>query len=190
MICHQGARTSACTEGIVDNPAPPAPGAAPGPPSLHPAPIDRWLAAGTGLMLLVVGAAALRGAGQWGAAPLLIRCHLLAVIVALALTPAILLRRRGDQLHRVMGYGWIAAMALTALSSLFVQTIAPGHFSPIHVLSIYVLVSLPLIVRAARQGRIARHRAMIRGMVTGALVIAGLFTFTSNRLLGSWLFGG
>lgn len=174
----------------MDNPDPTAPVSAPGVPSLYPAPIDRWLAAGTALVLLAVGAAVARGAGHRGSVPLLIRGHLLAVSAALALTPAILLRRRGDRLHRVLGYGWTVAMAFTALSSLFVRTIMPGHFSLIHLLSLYVLASLPLVVRAARQGRIAQHRTMIRGMVSGALVIAGAFTFSAHRLLGTWLFGG
>ena len=29
---------------------------------------------------------------------------------------------------------------------------------------------------------------MVRGLVIGALLIAGFFTFPFNRLLGSWLF--
>ncbi len=48
---------------------------------------------------------------------------------------------------------------------------------------------MPLIVWAARNRNIARHRAAVRGMVTGALIIAGVFTFPFGRLLGHWLFG-
>ena len=40
---------------------------------------------------------------------------------------------------------------------------------------------------SARNHRLDRHRAMVRGMVTGALVIAGFFTFPFGRLLGHWL---
>lgn len=157
--------------------------------ALRPQPIDRWLALAAMLMLAAVGAALWRGAAHWAATPLLIRGHVLAVVVALALTPAILLRRRGDPWHRVLGYAWVLAMALAAALSLGVRTLVPGAFSPIHLLSLYVLISLPLLVRAARRGAIARHRAMIRGMTIGALLIAGAFTFPFHRLLGTWLFG-
>jgi uncharacterized membrane protein len=30
---------------------------------------------------------------------------------------------------------------------------------------------------------------MVRGMVTGALLVAGFFTFPFGRMLGAWLFG-
>ena len=35
---------------------------------------------------------------------------------------------------------------------------------------------------------LARHRRSVHGMVIGALLIAGFFTFPFNRLLGAWLF--
>jgi uncharacterized membrane protein len=35
---------------------------------------------------------------------------------------------------------------------------------------------------------VKRHRRSVRAMVTGALLIAGFFTFPFNRLLGHWLF--
>lgn len=158
-------------------------------PALVAAPLDRWLAAGAGLMLLAVAAAIARGAGHWPAIPPLIRCHLLATVAALALTPAILLGRKGDRRHRLLGYGWVMAMALAAGSSLGIRTLVPGSFSPIHLLSLYVLIALPRLVLAARRGQIARHRATVRGIVSGGLLIAGAFTFGFHRLLGTWLLG-
>ena len=32
------------------------------------------------------------------------------------------------------------------------------------------------------------HRGSVRGMVTGALLVAGFFTFPFDRMLGHWLF--
>ena len=37
---------------------------------------------------------------------------------------------------------------------------------------------------AARTHKVALHRSSVRGMVTGALLIAGFFTFPFGRLLG------
>ena len=69
------------------------------------------------------------------------------------------------------------------------RTINPGGFSLIHILSIWTLIQVPLIVIRARQHNIARHRAAVHGMVVGALLIAGFFTFPFDRMLGEMLFG-
>ena len=53
----------------------------------------------------------------------------------------------------------------------------------------WTLLQVPVIVLAARRHDVARHRSAVRGMVLGALLIAGFFTFPFNRLLGQWLFG-
>ena len=46
-----------------------------------------------------------------------------------------------------------------------------------------------LLWYAARTHKVALHRGSVRGMVTGALLIAGFFTFPFGRLLGRWLVG-
>jgi uncharacterized membrane protein len=65
----------------------------------------------------------------------------------------------------------------------------PGHLSVIHILSAWTLIVVPVIVFAARSGNIVRHRRSVRGMVIGALLIAGFFTLPPFRMLGQWLFG-
>jgi uncharacterized membrane protein len=131
-----------------------------------------------------------RGQAQWGEIPLGIWAHLATVTSALALTPVILWRRRGDGNHRVLGYVWVSLMAVTAMASFFVSVVRPGHWSVIHLLSVYTLIQLPILVWRARQGNHKAHRGALRGMVTGALLIAGFFTFGFHRLLAQWLFEG
>ncbi len=80
-------------------------------------------------------------------------------------------------------------MLATALLSFNVRGINNGQLSPIHLLSAYTVIQAPLIWWAARTHRIAAHRRSVRLMVTGALLIAGVFTFPFGRLLGHWLFG-
>lgn len=150
---------------------------------------ERVLALGSMLMLAAVLAALVRGRGQWHLVPPVIWAHLVTIIIALGLTPMMLLRPRGDRLHRVLGWIWASSMALTAAISLAVKVITPGHFSLIHLLSVYTLVQVPIIVFSARNHNIKRHRGGVRGMVTGALLIAGFFTFPFGRLMGAWLFG-
>jgi uncharacterized membrane protein len=111
------------------------------------------------------------------------------IAIALGLTPIMLTRRRGDRLHRQLGWVWVASMFLTALVSLDIRLINRGGFSLIHILSVWTLIQVTVIVWSARHHNVARHRSAVRGMVLGALLIAGFFTFPFDRLLGQWLFG-
>jgi uncharacterized membrane protein len=160
------------------------------PVSLQPQPFDRLLAAGAVILFGFVLTALARGVPQWGQVPPVIWGHILTILTALVLTPIMLLRRRGDRLHRRLGYVWVTAMGLTAALTFGIRTINPsGGLSWIHLLSAWTLIQVPLIVWSARTHNLPRHRASVRGMVLGALIIAGIFTFPFNRLMGHWLFG-
>ncbi len=87
--------------------------------------------------------------------------HIATILPALALTPLMLLRRRGDRLHRRLGWVWAAAMAVTALMTFWIREINNGEFSPIHILSAFTLLMVPWIVVAARRHQHARHRATV-----------------------------
>jgi uncharacterized membrane protein len=56
-------------------------------------------------------------------------------------------------------------------------------------LAAWMLIQVPLIVIHARNHHHDKHRGAVRSMVTGALLIAGFFTFPFGRLLGNWLLG-
>ena len=157
--------------------------------SVRPERIDRLLSAGAVILFVAAVAAILRGHDQWRMVPALIWLHLATILVATALTPVMLLRVRGDRRHRTIGKLWIVAMLATAISSLFIHVSGPGRFSVIHLLSFWTLVQVPLIWWTARHHDVARHRRAVHGMVIGALLVAGFFTFPFHRLLGTWLFG-
>lgn len=150
---------------------------------------ERFLAIAATALLVVVLVALARGQAQWARVPIIVWAHLGTILIALALTPVMLLRPRGDSLHRLLGKIWVAAMFLTAVISFGVRLSNHGRFSLIHIISAYVVIVAPLIWWTAHRHQIARHRGMVRGMVTGALLVAGLFTFPFGRLLGTWLFG-
>lgn len=146
------------------------------------------LAGGAILLLAAVLVALVKGRAEWAQVPRQVWPHLLTIMVALALTPTMLLRRRGDRLHRRLGWVWASAMFLTALLSLNLSISNPGGYSLIHLLSVWTMIQVPIIVWSARTHNVVRHRGAVRGMVTGALLIAGFFTFPFHRLLGHWLF--
>jgi len=150
---------------------------------------EKMLAAGAIALFGVVLVALARGQPHWGEVPTLVWAHLATVIAALVLTPVMLLRRRGDAPHRALGKIWVAAMFLSAVITFWVHQSNPGHFSVIHIISLYVLVAAPMVWWTAATRRLESHRRYVRGMVTGALLIAGVFTLPFGRMLGSWLVG-
>jgi len=154
-----------------------------------PETFDKLLAAAAVVLLAAVLAALARGFDEWGRVPAVVWAHIGTILVALVLTPVMLLRPRGDRPHRALGWVWATALFLTAAISFWVREINPGGFSFIHLLSLLTIVQVPLIVFHARRHDWKRHRSAVRGMVTGALLVAGFFTFPFGRLMGTWLFG-
>lgn len=150
---------------------------------------DRVLAVGATGLCLVVALAVAKGQEEWNKVPTVVWAHLETIMIALMLTPEQLLRRRGDRLHRQLGWVWASAMVTTALLSFGVGIVSNAGFSPIYVLSMLTLIGVPRLVWQARNRQIAKHRPSVRIIVIFALLIAGFFTFPFRRLLGSWLFG-
>lgn len=161
-------------------------------PTLLPHPRERLvLAAGAGvggLVLLAFARAVADGrallAGRYD---MWLALHLASVIPAIPIGAYVLLRRKGDRLHRVLGRTWVVLMVTAALSSFGLHGLT-GGFSWIHILSIVVIVMIPRgIVQAVRRN-IAGHRRTMTLTYLG-LVGAGVFTLLPGRLLGFWLFG-
>ncbi|URW75188.1 hypothetical protein M9980_11615 [Sphingomonas donggukensis] len=159
------------------------------PQSLAPDRYEQVLSAGAVLLLGCVLVALARGQAEWSRVPWVVWPHLLTIIVALALTPVMLLRQRGDGTHRALGTVWVVAMLATAALSFLIRESRHGQLGYIHILSAWVLIQVPMLWWQARTHQVARHRRSVRAMVTGALLVAGFFTFPFNRLLGHWLFG-
>jgi uncharacterized membrane protein len=155
--------------------------------SLKPDLYEKILAAGAVVLFLLVSIALLRGRDARAELGPLLWLHLALVMLPLAITPVQLLRRRGDGVHRMLGWIWAISLFSTALVSFGIRDINDGGFSFIHIFSIVTIVTVPLLVFAALHHRIARHRGAVRGLVTGALLTAGYFTLIPNRMLGRWL---
>ena len=157
---------------------------------------DRVLAAASAILAAAALAAIMRGRADWDAVPLLIWLHLSAILAATLLAPVMLLRRKGDRRHRRLGAVWLGAMLVAAGTSLLFRSNTPGGWglftgdvSPIHILSIFVIIQVPRIFVKARAHDVAGHERAVRAMVVGALLVAGFFTFPFDRMLGSWLLG-
>ncbi len=123
------------------------------------------------------------------AAPAVIRLHIAAALTAFLVGAVLLAGVKGTQLHKTLGWVWVAAMLTTALGSFFIRTINPGHWSFIHFLSGWVSVATPMAVVAIRRKNVRLHRRLMTGLFVGGLVIAGAFTFVPGRLMWAVFFG-
>jgi uncharacterized membrane protein len=125
--------------------------------------------------------------GQLPGTRFAVAIHVTAAIAAVPLGGYVLWARKGDARHKALGRLWAGMMMVIALSSLWLRSLS-GGFSFIHLFSTLTLVSIPLAIFYARQGRIKDHLSTMRGLYIG-LVVAGVFSFLPDRLLGSFLFG-
>jgi uncharacterized membrane protein len=116
--------------------------------------------------------------------------HAFAAMAAFALGIVQFAAPKGTLPHRTLGWIWVILMAAVAISSFWIHTIRlVGPFSPIHLLSIFTLIMLPLAVWRAHKHRVADHRRIMIMTFTGALVIAGLFTLVPGRIMHAVIFG-
>ena len=97
---------------------------------------------------------------------------------------------KGTLPHRTIGWIWVTLMVLVSVSSFWIHQLRLwGPWSPIHLISIFTLVTLPLAVWAAHRHAVERHRRAMTGIFFGALVIAGLFTVVPGRIMYKVVFG-
>ncbi len=123
-------------------------------------------------------------------APLAVKIHMATVIPAFAIgTWLIFFSTKGARWHRALGAVYLTLMTVTAITTLFIHTINPGHFSPIHLFVPLTLVGVTATVLALRRRNIAAHKRSMIGLYVGALLIAGAFTFVPGRLMHGLFFG-
>jgi uncharacterized membrane protein len=123
-------------------------------------------------------------------APITIQLHAFAAMSAFVLGLVQFAAPKGTLPHRTIGFTWLALMLIVAVSSFWIHEIRLwGPWSPIHLISIYVLIMIPVAVYFARTHKIRGHARTVIGMFLGGLVIAGLFTLVPGRIMHAVAFG-
>jgi len=116
--------------------------------------------------------------------------HAFAAMAAFALGLVQLAAPKGTLPHRTVGWIWVTLMVCVAVSSFWIHELRLlGPWSPIHLLSIFTLVMLPLAVWKAHTHQVTAHRRAMIMLFSGALVIAGLFTLLPGRIMHAVVFG-
>jgi uncharacterized membrane protein len=119
-----------------------------------------------------------------------IQFHAFAAMAAFALGLVQLSAPKGTLPHRTVGWVWVVLMLIVCITSFWIHDLRVwGPWSPIHLLSIFTLVMLPVAVLHARRHNVDSHRKAMTGIFVGALVIAGLFTFLPGRIMHAVAFG-
>ena len=116
--------------------------------------------------------------------------HAFAAVAAFMLGVIQFAAPKGTLPHRNIGWIWVMLMLAVAASSFWIHQIKLwGDWSPIHLLSVFTLVTVPLGVWQAHRHRVADHRRIMILIFSGALVIAGLFTLLPGRIMHAVVFG-
>jgi uncharacterized membrane protein len=122
-------------------------------------------------------------------APIAIQIHIVSAMTALALVPPVLWRARRDRMHKVLGYIWITAMVVTAVSSFWITEVrGSGRFSPLHLLAILSLVTMCLAIVFAIKGNIEGHKIALRNLSTFGLGIPSVLNFLPGRRISDTFF--
>lgn len=120
------------------------------------------------------------------AGPLIVT-HLIFALLAIVVGAIQFICKKGTGRHRALGYVWVIAMIVICLSSFGIKSIMPNGiflgFSPIHLLSIWVLFQLARGIYFARKNEIVRHRKCMVYTYVGGLLVAGAFTIMPGRFL-------
>ena len=123
-------------------------------------------------------------------APAATQLHAFAAMTAFAWGLVQLVAPKGTLPHRTIGWTWVALMLIVAASSFWIHNMKLwGIWSPIHLISIFVLVMLPLAVLAAHRHDVRRHQRAMISLFAGALLIAGIFTLAPGRIMHAVVFG-
>ena len=123
------------------------------------------------------------------AQPFVLKLHIAGAATALGIGTVLMFGPKGTTIHRALGWTWVIAMMTTAVSTFFFPWVLRGHVSPIHALSAYVAIAVPMGVAFARRHDIKAHRRMMTGNFLFGLIVAGAFTFVPGRLMWKVFFG-
>jgi uncharacterized membrane protein len=129
-------------------------------------------------------------------APVAVQLHFFTVVPAFLLgTWLLLVSRKGSPIHRTVGKVYLALMAVTAVSAVFIRAfgwsidVGPFRFGLLHLFVPLVAHGVWGAFATIRHGDIKGHQRAMRGMYIGGLVIAGLLAFAPGRILNRMLFG-
>ena len=98
--------------------------------------------------------------------------------------------KKGTSVHRVVGWTWMLSMLIVAISSFWITGFMDllWGYSPIHLLSLWVIFCVLMSVHGARFQNLARHKFFAVGAYFGSIG-AALGALAPGRMLHGIFFG-
>lgn len=116
--------------------------------------------------------------------------HAIAAMIAIILGGIQLYMKKGGAIHKLLGRLWVGLMLMVSVSSFFIHELKLwGAYSPIHLLSIWTILSLGLAIYFVRVGNIKRHKQVMLALYGFALILTGFFTLMPGRVMHQIVFG-
>ncbi len=122
-------------------------------------------------------------------APAAIQIHAFGAMGAFGLGSAQMILPKGRSAHIIMGWVWVVLMVMVASSAFFIRGINHGSFSPIHLFIPLTIFGLYGGLSALQRKDGRGHGKAMRGLFSGALLLAGFFAFLPGRLMWTSIFG-
>ncbi len=127
--------------------------------------------------------------------PFEIQVHWATAVVAFVLGLVIFAGKKGNRLHKTLGWAYVVLMFVTATSAIFIRSFPEQSgtptlfgYSPIHIFVPVTFFGVGGAIVAIRRKQVQAHRSGMVGTFIGALVIAGLFTFLPDRRMYEFFF--
>lgn len=108
--------------------------------------------------------------------------HILLAVFAVFFGLKNIISKKGDKTHKVIGWIWVLLMLYVSISSFWIKELNDGTYSWIHLLSVWVIVSLALAIYFIKKGKLILHKIFMIGNFIG-LSVAGLFTLFPGRFI-------
>ena len=94
---------------------------------------------------------------------------------------------KGGVLHKKIGSIYMVLIFFSSIVSLFLKAyVGPiflNHFGWIHLLSLFIVWTVPRSLIAVKKGNIQRHKRSMKLLYWTGLTLAGLFTLMPGRYL-------
>jgi uncharacterized membrane protein len=126
----------------------------------------------------------------------IIYTHAAFALLAVPLGLYVLLTKKGNKQHRILGRIWVTFLIIVSLTAIFIQAINPGKYSLIHLLIPWTIGSMIYSIwniKKFKKTKIERykfaHMYSMIGVYVGALLITGTFTLMPGRFFHHILFG-
>lgn len=122
--------------------------------------------------------------------PLSVQLHVAAAVAGIVTGALIFLLPKGTGFHRLLGWSWVGAMTVVAVTSVVMIFDLSTGINALHIFTAMTVLSLWGGLAGIRRGNVKQHAASMAGLYVGGLLIAGLFAFMPGRTMWQVLFSG